>query len=137
MDLCCSVCLLIFPQNIYRPQSLSPSLWIWNWKSQCSWIKITLFSLNKWLIACVLVLIFLHLYYPQLLFFIYFRSSWFMMSSKNGCSELSRYLIYSVLFLINTFLLFVRFVHFSDGNRNMFCWFDWAFDLLLLLLLFL
>ena len=59
-------------------------------------------------------------YYPQLLFFIYFRSSWFMMSSKNGCSELSRYLIYSVLFLSNTFLLFVRFVHFSDGNRNMF-----------------
>jgi hypothetical protein len=33
-----------------------------SWKSQCFCIKITLFSLNKWLIACVLVLIFLQLY---------------------------------------------------------------------------
>jgi hypothetical protein len=43
-----------------------------------------MFSLNKWLIACVLVLIFLQLYDTILnfCFFIYFRSSWFMLSPK-------------------------------------------------------
>jgi hypothetical protein len=81
--------------------AISPSLWIWNWKSQCSCIKITLFSLNKWLIACVLVLIFLQLYDTILNFCFLFTSDLVGLCCllKNDCADLSRNLIFSVVVL--------------------------------------
>jgi hypothetical protein len=38
----------------------------------------------------------------------------------NSCAELSRYLIFSVLFLSNTFPFFVKNFHFSDATETCF-----------------